>query len=525
MELISIIKDFHPRNDEKLLEKATRLKPVLRHSIVEPVGGFQLRSRYSPERDEIVLQKLETLSMGKGQNLCLDFGTHRVGYLTLDLSFTGSHPDAPAYLKLKFAETLGELSENSGDYSGWVSGSWIQEEYVHVDLLPAVISLPRRYAFRYLKITMLDTSPKYKLVVKHAECRTETSADLRKVPSILAQIPAKDGLLERMKEVSLRTLADCMQEVFEDGPKRDRRLWTGDLRLQALVNYASFRDFDLVKRCLYLFAGSRFPDGRVSACVFDKPEPAGDDTWMFDYSLFFVCALEEYLAETEKDGKSDEEALSDLYETAMDQINYALGMTDERGTVTKEAAAAAFIDWADELDRTACAHAILLYAVRFALRLAYRKQDQERILQLTKAQEELHEAARRIFWDPDRRCFVSGAQTSIASQIWMILAGAASREEAREIMERSDTFMREVPMKTPYMHHYYMEALLAAGLKEKALAHMREYWGGMIMYGADTFWEAWDPEDPTSSPYGGSIVNSYCHAWSCTPLYFMKKYF
>jgi hypothetical protein len=31
-----------------------------------------------------------------------------------------------------------------------------------------------------------------------------------------------------------------MQEVFEDGPKRDRRLWLGDLRLQALVNDVTF---------------------------------------------------------------------------------------------------------------------------------------------------------------------------------------------------------------------------------------------------------------------------------------------
>ena len=63
------------------------------------------------------------------------------------------------------------MSENSLEYNGWLSRSWIQEEYVHVDVLPARVTLPRRYAFRYLKITMMDTSPKYKLLVKHAECR------------------------------------------------------------------------------------------------------------------------------------------------------------------------------------------------------------------------------------------------------------------------------------------------------------------------------------------------------------------
>ena len=47
-----------------------------------------------------------------------------------------------------------------------------------------------------------------------------------------------------------------MQTVFEDEPKRDRRLWLGDLRLEALANYETYRNFDIVKRSLYLLAGT-----------------------------------------------------------------------------------------------------------------------------------------------------------------------------------------------------------------------------------------------------------------------------
>ena len=54
---------------------------------------------------------------------------------------------------------------------------------------------------------------------------------------------------------------------------------------------------------------------------------------------------------------------------------------------------------------------------------------------------------------------------------------------------------------------------------------MRQYWGGMIKNGADTLWELYNPENPDESPYGGTIVNSYCHAWSCGPAYFLRKYF
>ena len=46
----------------------------------------------------------------------------------------------------------------------------------------------------------------------------------------------------------------------------------------------------------------------------------------------------------------------------------------------------------------------------------------------------------------------------------------------------------------------------------------------MIKLGADTYWEAFEPEDPDYSPYGSPIVSSYCHAWGCTPAYLIKKY-
>jgi hypothetical protein len=53
---------------------------------------------------------------------------------------------------------------------------------------------------------------------------------------------------------------------------------------------------------------------------------------------------------------------------------------------------------------------------------------------------------------------------------------------------------------------------------------IKDYWGGMVKKGADTFWEVYDPEDDFLSPYGSFMMNSYCHAWSCTPVYFLRKY-
>jgi alpha-L-rhamnosidase len=82
----------------------------------------------------------------------------------------------------------------------------------------------------------------------------------------------------------------------------------------------------------------------------------------------------------------------------------------------------------------------------------------------------------------------------------------------------------EVGIATPYMYHHLVEALIVSGEKELAISEMKAYWGGMIQDGADTFWELYDPQNKEFSPYGSHLINSYCHAWSCTPAYLIRKY-
>jgi hypothetical protein len=123
----------------------------------------------------------------------------------------------------------------------------------------------------------------------------------------MQRLETDDQLLQEIDRVSQKTLMQCMQDVFEDGPKRDRRLWLGDLRLQALANYATFGANDLVKKCLYLFAAQTTSDGQVSANVFIEPRLIPDDTFLADFSLFFIDSLLDYFRET-----NDRGTLTDL---------------------------------------------------------------------------------------------------------------------------------------------------------------------------------------------------------------------
>ena len=486
----------------ELLNKALHLLPEVRKTKIVPPKG---QSFFEP--------------LGKDGMVEIDFGRHMVGYLHLKLGYINSHPDAPVWLKIYFAESKKELEEKVENYDGWICSGWVQQEQIHVDVLPAEIELPRRYAFRYVKIEVLDISSKFELTIDDAYVEAVSSAD----ETTLIPYESTDKELVAIDRIACNTLHDCMQQVFEDGPKRDRRLWIGDLRLQALANYETYRMNDMVKGCLYLFAALPMENGQVGACVFMEPEPEVDDTCMFDYSLLFIPTLWDYYQET-----GDRQALEELWLTVKQQLKLAEERVDEDGIVAdSDVLGWCFLDWSLELNKQAGAQGVLLYALKAAIRIAGELKEDREAEMMQKKYDLYCGAAKKYFWDEKQKLFVSGKdrQVSYASQVWLILGGAANQKEGINILHRVAQHQNAVRIVTPYMYHYYIEAFLQCGEKEEALQIMKTYWGGMAKQGADTFWELYDPKNPEASPYGGTIVNSYCHAWSCAPAYFLRRYY
>ncbi|MBT2700463.1 sugar hydrolase [Bacillus sp. ISL-40] len=507
--------------NEKFIKTAEQFKPELNETIVKPTSIVEIKADTKAIhgwRSQVIApaSALADYENKKNDSCILDFGDHQVGYLSMKIHPAGSPPDAPLKLKLTIGEMPVEMAEPFENYNGWLSSSWLQEETIFVDVLPAVISLPRRYSFRYVKFDIIDTSPKYQVVFENVECRAVTSANISAVKKSLHQ----DVELQKIDEISIKTLADCMQDVFEDGPKRDRRLWLGDLRLQALANYETFGNNDLVKRCLYLFAGVSDDKGKVPANVFVAPQLIADDTYLFDYSLFFASTLHDYYFAT-----SDLETLKILWPTAYHQVELALERLDENNILRDSSDWWSFIDWQEGLNKQAPSQAVLIYTMKQAILLA-EELNIEEIVSLKDRLSEIVEATKTHLWDDEQQFFISGSncQVSWASQIWMVLAGVLTKEESNKLMKRLLTENPAVGIATPYMYHHLIEALLVSGEKELAIAEMKNYWGGMIQDGADTFWELYDPKNKDFSPYGSHLINSYCHAWSCTPTYLIRKY-
>lgn len=520
---------FQVNRDHKILRNkafettANDLKPQLFEEIKKPKQIVTIRKNTDkihgweavPESD---ITKLTELSFGKGEKVTLDFGDHIVGYLSLAVNPVGSPPDAPLHIRFKFGEMPVEIGESSSSYDGWISSSWIQEEVFHIDKLPTVFKLERRYSFRYLEIEVLNTSPKYTVSFEDIRVRAVTSADDKE----LSFYSYDDEELEAIDRVSIKTLKNCMHDVFEDGPKRDRRLWLGDLRLQAQANYKSYKNNNLVKKNLYEFAAVTNQYGQVSANLFTHFKLIPDDTYLFDYSLFFSTTLYDYYKET-----SDKETLLDLWPTALKQVDIALERLSDDSVVKDDETWWSFIDWNDDLNKQASSQAILIYSIKKVIKLAEELGEETITQNLNQVLDQVVTAAIVSFWDNEKGFFTSGSnkQVSWASQIWMVLAGVFDQEENKKLLEHLLIEQPDVELNTPYMYHHLVEALFQSDLYDLAIEWIKKYWGGMLREGADTFWELYNPNNPNYSPYGSHIINSFCHAWSCTPTYLLRKYY
>ena len=520
------------KHDDRLLKKAEANKPEILTRILRPkrfvkvipdstkMMGWGVSDDDSEKTIGCGMKDIRDLTWKRGEKFILDFGDHVVGRIGMDIRSVGSPMDAPLTVRFRFAEIPAELMSRPEEYDGWLSSSWIQEEVIHLDILPARLDLPRRYSFRYVEILVKDTSPKWAAAFSDIYVIGESSADRDHFE------PAKfeDPELQRIYDVSVKTLEDCMQDVFEDGPKRDRRLWLGDLRLQALANYASFKNSSLVRRCLYLFAAMTAEDGSIPACVFTKPVDMPDDTFLFDYSLFFTTVLRDYLAQEFTTRK--EEVLEDLYPAAKKQMELAFEKVNAEGFLVQDEDRPVFIDWSGAFDKNTAGQAVMIYTTGHLIELAKLKQDPD-LPKYEKLLERMTAYAREQLFDPGKGFFVSGPEReiNIASQVWMVLAGVPDQEESHALMRRTvDELFPILGIATPYMYHHVDHALFKAGLQEEGIRLMKDYWGKMVSLGADTYWEAFEPENADYSPYGDPIISSFCHAWACTPVWLLEQY-
>ena len=513
--------DFFEQYRKSWIQKAVDSTPKLHETIVRPVSMVTAIADKNAFQGWKYLKKdgledLPKLNYKEVRELTFDFGMHVTGYFSFSTRIIRRCQDAPVRFRLTFGELPAEINTPLEPWKGTLSRAWMQDEIITLDMIGNAYTLPRRMAFRYVKVELLGASSDFDFAISDVTCKAVSSAG--RVQTTLLRTCPPD--IANINKVSVATLGECMQTVYEDGPKRDRRLWAGDMYLESLANRYSYKNFNLTKHCLYIFAALTDSLGRVLSNCFEWPYyHAQPDSYCLNYSLLWTSTLLEYLKDT-----GDIATANDLWPVALRQIELALQSVG-KDYVYHPAQWLFFVHKA-ALDCSASAHAAVLFGLRQTCELANMLRRDKEVFVYLSFISRMEQVALANFYDELDGIFVSGPQrqVSVLSQAWMILGGVVKGKLAqralRSSLDKPDSFQPA----TPYAMHFVLQAMLDCGMKKEARQLLVSYWGGMVEKGADTFWEVYDPTDDTYSPYHFFPLNSACHAWSCTPVYFIHNY-
>ncbi len=514
------------------LRKAEACKPAIRTSVVHPVREVEIVSDKDAFQgykavDRGDLNDLYTKSFKEKKSVVVDFGRHLVGNVSFKIKDIGPMQDAVLRIKVTIGEVPSDLALPVEPYTGSLSRGWLQDFQCDVSN-DGTYTFSRRITARYMKIEAVGTSIYSDFCFDNITFCATTSAGEAKT-SLASSTPQ---IFKDISRVSENTLRDCMQGVFEDGPKRDQRLWLGDLYLQALANTATFKEYNLTKRCLYLFAGLANPDnGLVYSNLVEYPQPHAQKTFFVDYALSYMLTLSDYY-----DATGDKETALELWPVANRQIQAVLSEGFGKGLVYSDTGhqydgmlvSMVFFDWAPvTLDTHAAMQGYMSYILGRAVSFAKKIGKDDDVKSYSSVIKSIKAAGRKAYWNAKSKVIVSGEnrQASYIGTAWAVLGNLISSKEAKAAIANVMSDKNAVRPGTPFATHFLVSAMLHCGMYEEARSYVDSYWGGMVRLGADTFWEYYVPDNQMFSSYNGyTLLNSYCHAWSCTPVYFIVNY-
>lgn len=514
------------------LQKAEASKPVLNKTTHHPVREVKIVADANAFQgfkavEDGDINDLYSKSFKKKKEVIVDFGKHLVGNVSFKIKDIGPMQDAVLRFKVTFGEKPSDLGLPVEPYTGSLSRGWMQDFQCDVSY-DGCYTFNRRITARYMKIEAVGTSIYSDFCFDNITFEATTSAGKSKA-QLASTTPQ---IFKDIARVSENTLKDCMQGVFEDGPKRDQRLWMGDLYLEALANTASFKEYNVTKRCLYLLAGLANPDnGLLYSNMVEYPKPHAQQTFFVDYALSYILTLNDYLKAT-----GDTETARDLWPVVKNQINTILANAIDKNHLYANTGyqykgmmvSIVFFDWAPvTLDNHAAIQGLLAHSIDCAYNIAKVIGKTDDVKAYPETAKQLRKAGYKAYWDAKKQIVVSGKerQESYTATSWAVLGNLIKGKEAQKAIRNVMQSNTAIKPGTPYANHFLVAAMLHCGMNSEAKKYVEDYWGGMVRLGADTFWEYYVPDNHLFSSYNGyTLLNSYCHAWSCTPIYFIVNY-
>jgi len=375
----------------------------------------------------------------------------------------------------------------------------------------AFTSLKRRSG-RYLFVTLGNVRSPVK--IRHLNL-IESTYPVNAVGSFACSDPR----LDKIWEISARTLKLCMEDTFTDCPLYEETHWVGDARNESLFGYTVFGAEDIGRRCARQTSQSleRYP---LVGCQV----PSCWDCMLPAWSFLWGISTWDYYWHT-----ADAQFLREMHPAVIQNLKGAETYIDERGLFT--APFWNFFDWTpiDQNQKTVLHNSMFMIG---AIDAALKSEAQ---LGCTQHEAWLRQMRGKLvagvnaLWDPAKGAYPDSLRangspspsisqhTSFLAVLYDIIDPANLPQARRNMIEPPQGMVR---IGSPFAALYLSQALEKLGLEKEIVQQTYANYLPMIEAGATTVWESF-PSGTTGR--SGFPTRSHCHAWSSAPLYFLNR--
>lgn len=454
-------------------------------------GITNAESLLKPHSGQVVLKEpAPPLVMKPGAAIIIDFGVQISGAVELFTTMTACK-DMPS-VRVRFGESVSETMAEIGE-RGAQNDHALRDQTVKLPWLGKTTIGPS--GFRFVRIDNTDT--KTDVALSHVRAILH----LRDIPYI-GSFKCSDERLNRIWQTGAYTVHLNMQDYLWDGVKRDRLVWLGDMHPEVRVINSVFGHNEVVPASLDMIR---------------DVTPVNE--WMngiSSYSMWWVLIHEEwYLHHGNLDYLKEQQ---DYMTRLLKRLATYVG-PDGRERLD----GMRFLDWPTYADKKAVhegLQAMMALTMESGARMAgiFGDGETETLCRETAARLRKHSP------EPSGRKSPS-ALLSLAG-----FRDAAS--VANEVLKKDGP--RDL---STFYGFYVLNALAKSGDIDTGLDFISQYWGGMLDFGATTFWEDFDlewtrdagPIDQLVAPgkkdlhgdFGAHCYvgfrHSFCHGWAGGP--------
>lgn len=437
----------------------------------------------------VLVEPTQPVQLQPGSGLVIDFGKEITGSVELFTPMTPSKE--PRTVRVRFgesvAETMAELNER-----GAQNDHALRDQVVTLPWLGKTTIGPS--GFRFVRIDAVDP----KLDVQLSQVRALLT--LRDIPYV-GSFRCSDERLNTIWKTGAYTVHLNMQDYLWDGIKRDRLVWLGDMHPEVSVINAVFGYNDVVPRSLDLIRD-------VTPVI----------EWMngiSSYSMWWVIIHEDwYLYQ----GNLEYLKAQQPYLTALlKRISQSVAAD---GTETLDGMR--FLDWPTFENETAVHEGLQAMT-------AMSMQSGARLMEVLGDHTTAAICETTV---KNLRQHVPPASGRKSPAALLALAGL------RDPLEVARVIKQDGPSDLSTFYGFYvLNALAKSGDIDTALDFINQYWGGMIDFGATTFWEDFDLQWTSQASRIDEIVppgkkdlhgdfgahcylgfrHSFCHGWAGGP--------